>query len=59
MSESKVYPVDPALAASAHCDNEKYERMYRQSVEDPGAFWGEEGKRIDWIRPYTKVQDVR
>jgi acetyl-CoA synthetase len=32
--------------------------MYAESVADPEKFWGEHGKRIDWIRPYTKVKDV-
>jgi acetyl-CoA synthetase len=32
--------------------------MYAASVADPDAFWGEEGKRIDWITPYTKVKNV-
>ncbi|EEX11100.1 acetyl-coenzyme A synthetase [Ruegeria lacuscaerulensis ITI-1157] len=32
--------------------------MYEESVSDPEAFWGEHGKRIDWIKPYTKVKDV-
>jgi acetyl-CoA synthetase len=32
--------------------------MYRRSIEDPEGFWGEEGKRIDWLKPYTKVKDV-
>ena len=32
--------------------------MYAASVEDPEAFWGEQGKRIDWIKPYTKVKNT-
>ena len=41
-----------------HIDAAKYDEMYAQSVNDPEAFWGEHGKRIDWIKPYTKVKDV-
>jgi len=58
MSEVRVYPVPTAVAASAHCDKDKYLEMYRQSVDDPEGFWGEHGKRIDWIKPYTKVKDT-
>jgi len=58
MSETHVYPVPADLAASAWVDNDKYLAMYKQSVEDPDAFWGEQGKRIDWIKPYTKVKNV-
>jgi acetyl-CoA synthetase len=32
--------------------------MYQSSIADPVAFWRDHGKRIDWIRPYTKVKDV-
>ncbi|WP_136680268.1 acetate--CoA ligase [Neptunomonas sp. XY-337] len=57
MSE-KVYPVYPEIAAGAHIDSAKYEVMYEQSVNDPDAFWGEHGKRIDWFKPYTKVKNT-
>ncbi len=57
MSE-KVYPVRPEVAAQAHIDSAKYEAMYEQSVNDPDAFWGEHGKRIDWFKPYTKVKNT-
>jgi acetyl-CoA synthetase len=32
--------------------------MYAASIADPEAFWGDHGKRIDWIKPYSKVRDV-
>ena len=54
----KVFPVPGTMAGEALVDREGYERMYRESVEDPEAFWGAHGKRIDWIRPYSKVKDV-
>ena len=58
MSDSKMYPVSEAMAASAHIDNAKYTAMYEQSVNDPDAFWGEHGKRIDWFKPYSKVKNT-
>jgi acetyl-CoA synthetase len=57
MSE-KVYNVPAEWAARAYLDNEKYLAMYKRSVEDPNGFWGEHGKRIDWIKPYTKVKNT-
>lgn len=36
----------------------KYEEMYGQSINDPDTFWGEMGKRLDWIKPYTKVKNT-
>jgi len=57
MSE-KVYNVPAEWAARAFLDNEKYLAMYKRSVEDPNGFWGEMGKRIDWIKPYTRVKNT-
>ena len=58
MSHHELFPVPESFASGAHADNEKYLAMYKQSVEDPEGFWGEQGKRIDWFTPYTKVKDV-
>jgi len=58
MSDNEIFPVPAAFAASAHIDNEKYLEMYRQSVDDPEGFWAEQGKRIDWFTPYTKIKDT-
>jgi acetyl-CoA synthetase len=33
-----------------------YRRLYRQSVEDPDTFWAEQAKRLDWIKPWSSVQ---
>ena len=54
----KVYNVPAEWAARAYLDNEKYLAMYKRSVEDPNGFWGEAGKRIDWIKPYTRVKNA-
>ena len=57
MSEtSKLYPPSAEMAAGAHADKATYEAMYTASIADPAAFWGEHGKRIDWIKPFTKVK---
>ena len=34
-----------------------YFRLYRESLTDPDRFWGEHGKRIDWIKPFSRVQN--
>lgn len=48
----------PDLLAGAHIDADKYTAMYKASISDPEAFWGEQGKRLDWIKPYTKVKNT-
>jgi acetyl-CoA synthetase len=57
MSE-KIYEVPATWATGAHVDNSKYLAMYDASVNDPAKFWGEHGKRIDWMKPYTKVKNT-
>jgi acetyl-CoA synthetase len=57
MNDQMYAPADE-IARKAHIDAEKYEEMYAASVKDPEAFWGEQGKRIDWIKPYTKVKNT-
>ncbi|MBO6825603.1 MAG: acetate--CoA ligase [Sneathiella sp.] len=58
MADSEIYPVPEALAKSAWVDNAKYQEMYEASIKDPEGFWAEHGKRIDWMKPFTKVKDV-
>jgi acetyl-CoA synthetase len=55
---TQEFPVPPAFAAHACVTAERYAADYKRSVEDPEGFWGEIGRRIDWIRPYTRVRDV-
>ena len=57
MSE-KVYPVSAEWAQRAFVNEAKYKEMYERSIKDPNGFWGEHGKRIDWIKPYTKVKNT-
>ncbi|SFO30295.1 acetyl-coenzyme A synthetase [Roseovarius lutimaris] len=47
-----------AKAPDFHIDPEAYDRMYAESINDPAAFWGEHGKRLDWIKPYTRVKNT-
>ena len=56
MSE-KTYPVAEEVASHALVDHAQYNEMYARSIKDPDGFWGEHGKRIDWIKPYTQVMD--
>ena len=53
-----TYPVPSAFAAQSNLTPEKYTSMYAASIEDPEAFWGTMGQRLDWTVPYTKVKNV-
>ena len=54
----EVYDVAKQWKARAFIDKDEYEKLYRESVEKPDKFWGKEGKRIDWIKPYTQVKNT-
>ncbi|HVY85566.1 MAG TPA: acetyl-coenzyme A synthetase N-terminal domain-containing protein, partial [Caulobacterales bacterium] len=58
MSEATILPVPAEWAEKAYVDAVDYRAMYAAAVEDPEAFWGHHGLRLDWIKPYTKVKDV-
>jgi acetyl-CoA synthetase len=58
MSDDELFPVPESFATGAHADNDTYLEMYKRSVADPEAFWADQGKRIDWFTPYTKIKDV-
>jgi len=51
-------PVSKEVAEHALIDKAKYDEMYARSLNDPDGFWGEHGKRIDWVEPFTKVMNV-
>jgi len=57
MSSRTVIPI-AAHPQIGKIDESTYFRLYRESLADPARFWGEHGKRIDWIRPFTKVQNA-
>jgi acetyl-CoA synthetase len=54
----QIHPVTAEWAKRAYVDEAKYKEMYERSVKDPEGFWGEHGKRIDWIKPYTRVKNT-
>ena len=57
MSE-QVYEVPAEWKKRACVDEAGYQEMYERSIKDPDGFWGEQGKRLDWIKPYTKVKNT-
>jgi acetyl-CoA synthetase len=54
----KVYDIPPEWRTRAYANEAKYREMYARSIADPNGFWGEEGKRIHWFKPYTKVKNA-
>ena len=54
-----VFKVSAKWAKKAYIDKNQYEKKYNLSIKDNEGFWRKEGKRIDWIKPYKKIKDVK
>jgi acetyl-CoA synthetase len=50
-----LFPVKPEIAAHAHVSKAQYEQLAAAAAADPQAFWANEGKRIAWMKPPTKI----
>ncbi len=57
MSQDALYPVSDAWQKRAWINQRTYNDVYQRSIMDPNSFWAEQGKRIDWIVPYTEIRD--
>lgn len=57
--DDTIFPVTNDVAAQALIDDENYQAMYAESIADPESFWNKHGKRIDWIKPYTKIKNTK
>lgn len=56
-TETHVYPVAEETRQRAWIDREKYQQMYRQSVEQPDQFWGQQAEEfLTWSKPWESVQ---
>jgi acetyl-CoA synthetase len=58
MADNELFPVPENVLSHAWVSDAKYKTMYAASLADPDKFWGEQGKRLHWIKPYTKVKNT-
>jgi acetyl-CoA synthetase len=58
MSDDKIYDVPADWCKRAYIDDAKYKEMYARSIKDPNGFWAEQAKRVDWIKPFSKVKNT-
>jgi len=58
-SSELIFKVSKKWASKAYIDKSQYEKKYKLSIKDNENFWKKEGKRITWIKPYTKIKDVK
>src|SRR5687768_256702 len=58
MQENRLFPPSPAFAAKAHIKTrEEYDRMYRESIDDPESFWGRAAEPLHWFKRWDRVLD--
>jgi acetyl-CoA synthetase len=58
MTSTSVFPIPESYFGTAWVDEAKYAAMYEASLRDPEKFWAEHGKRLAWMKPFTKVKQA-
>ena len=58
MSDLDVHKPSKKAISRAHINENEYNEMYAESINQNESFWRKHGEIIDWIKPYTKVRDV-
>ncbi len=58
MREDRLFPPSPAFSNNAWIGSQaEYERRYRQSMDEPEAFWSQAAAELDWMQPWQTVLD--
>jgi acetyl-CoA synthetase len=58
MSEQQLYAVPAEFAAKSNITAKQYKTLYKQSIDDPETFWGEQATQfLSWSKPWDKVMD--
>jgi acetyl-CoA synthetase len=56
LQEQRKFPAPEAFAERAHIKGaEEYERVYKESVEEPEKFWGRVARELYWFKPWDRV----
>lgn len=58
MTQITKHPVPAEIAENALINEQQYNTEYQLSIQNPEQFWGEKGKIVDWIKPYTRVKNT-
>lgn len=59
MDSNLIFNVNQEWAKKGLVNKDGYTKLYKESVDDNINFWSKQGKRLDWIKPYTKIKDVK
>ena len=58
MSEDNLYHPSEKAKKISLINKKDFSEKYDYSIELNDKFWSEEGKKIEWIKPFSKVKDV-
>ncbi len=58
LADHETSALSEDVAARPHVDPAGYRDRYAASIADPEAFWAAEGRRLDWITPYTRAKNT-
>jgi acetyl-CoA synthetase len=54
----QLFPVPPQVREKSFIKSkEEYEKMYKESIDDPEGFWAKQAERLDWYKKWDKVMD--
>ena len=59
LEKELIFKTKKDWISKATVNKSQYEKKYKTSLSDNDGFWKKEGKRINWIKPYTKIKDVK
>ena len=59
MNSNIIFEIEPQWSKEALINKKDYESLYEKSIQDNENFWKQQGQRINWIKPYTKIKDVK
>jgi acetyl-CoA synthetase len=58
LREARSFPPSEAFRTRARLsDPAEYERLYRESIQDPEGFWGRTARELPWLKPFERVLD--
>src|SRR5215510_13642981 len=56
--EGQIFPVKPEIAGKAHITAARYQDMFERAQRDPDGFWGEQSRRIAWMKAPTRIKNT-
>ena len=58
-TKNLIFKVTKKWSKQAYVNKTAYEKKYKLSINDNEGFWKKEGRRLDWIKPYKKIKDIK